>query len=119
MVGKTNEEFLPSSAKDDANWEMVRDAYPDFAVVRIPLGDPVAIRLAAEIVAGLAQRLLALTHRTAGLDKHAAISKCYDTIRIANARIKDRPVRMKSSAYIQQRNAAGTQVVNGHSGKNS
>lgn len=118
MVGKSNEEFLPASAKDDANWEMVRDAYPEFAVVRIPLHDPVGIRMAAEIMAALAQRLLALTHHSARLDKHAAVSKSYDAIKIANAKIKNRPVRMKSRDYVYGRRDSNGQLVNGHSDKN-
>ena len=99
MVGK-NEEYIPSTAKDDANWDMVKDAYPEYASFRVPLRDPMAIRLAAEIMAATAQRLLALTHRSAGLDKHATISKCYDAVRMSNARVKNRPTRMKTSDYV-------------------
>lgn len=113
MVGK-NEEYVPrmDAKKDDANWDMVKDAYPDYASFRVPLHDPLAIRLAAEHMAGLAQRLLALTHRSAGLDKHATISKCYDAVRMANARVKNRPPRMKTSDYVYGERDENWRVVN-------
>lgn len=111
MVGK-NDDYLPRASKDEANWDMVKDAYPEFAVVRIPMNDPIAIRLAAEQIAGLAQRLLALTHRSAGLDMHATMSKCYDAIRITNAKIRHRPVRAKTRHYVHGVEAPSGEVVN-------
>jgi hypothetical protein len=102
MVGKTNEEHLPrlDAKKDDANWAMMREVYPEFATLRIPLHDPLAIRLAADIMAGLAADLLAMTHRSAGLDQHAAVSRSFARIKLANARIRNRPPRMKTRDYV-------------------
>lgn len=104
MVGKTNEEALTlrQSKERDEMWETMRQYYPDFARLEVPLDDHIALREAASIIAGAMQRILVLTQGPCP-DQHAVVLKSYGILKEARARILKRPVRMKTNDYVYRR----------------
>src|SRR3990167_4669607 len=110
MVGKTNEEALTlrQSRERDDMWELMRSTYPDFARLEVPLDDHIALREAANIIAGAMQRILVLTQGPCP-DQHATVAKCYGILKQARAAILKRPPRMRTNDYVyrRDRNANG------------
>ena len=104
MVYKTNEQALTAQqAKErDDMWEMMRATYPDYARIEVPLDDHIALREAANIVAGAMQRILVLTQGPCP-DQHATVAKCYGILKQARASILKRPARMKTNDYVYRR----------------
>ena len=105
MVGKSNEEVLADRRhvkERDEMWELMRPMYPDYARLEIPLDDHVALREAANIIAGAMQRVLVLTQGPC-VDQHGTVAKCYGIIKAARAAILKRPVRVKTNDYVYRR----------------
>ena len=104
MVYKTNEQALTANqakARDDM-WELMRSTYPDYARIEVPLDDHIALREAANIIAGAMQRILVLTQGPCP-DQHATVAKCYGILKQTRAAILKRPARMRTNDYVYRR----------------